>query len=221
MKIWVWAALAVMIVALVGASIWVSKPEEGPRRVEVAGELERVVEKHSLEPKQDAPIKEGKMNLGRVVTLDTNKGTIEFVLFEKDCPKTTRRIADLVSGGKYDGVKFWRVESFVIQTDDAKQQVPPMGCEVLKGLNNVKGTVAMARAQSPDSNTSQFYILKEPQPHLDMSYTVFGRVIRGMDVVLGICPDDVIKRATIRPLTSADNKRFDEILTIQAERETQ
>jgi cyclophilin family peptidyl-prolyl cis-trans isomerase len=71
------------------------------------------------------------------------------------------------------------------------------------------------------SNTSVFYILKEPQFNLDGEYTVFGRLIKGMDVVLNMTNRDYIVSARIRPFTKTDKKAFDEVLRIEAERMTQ
>jgi len=61
----------------------------------------------------------------------------------------------------------------------------------------VRGTVAMARSQSPDSAGSQFYICFAPAPHLDNNYTVFGQVTSGMEVVDGIKPGDKMKSVRI------------------------
>lgn len=158
---------------------------------------------------------------GRVVVLNTTRGKITFVLYEKDCPKTTSRIAKLVIAGAYNGVTFPRVENWVIQTGKAKQQVTPMGIEIAKGLTHAKGTVGMARAANVNTNTSVFYIALEPAYHLDFMYTSFGRVIDGMDVAMKIRTGDVIKTATIRPITDTDKKRFYDVLKVESERRTQ
>jgi peptidyl-prolyl cis-trans isomerase B (cyclophilin B) len=62
---------------------------------------------------------------------------------------------------------------------------------------HIKGSVAMARTQMPNSAGSQFYICFEPQPHLDGQYTVFGQVIEGIDVVDGIKQGDVMTKVSI------------------------
>lgn len=171
-------------------------------------------------------IKKATLNPGRVVQLYTNKGLIEFVLFEKDCPNTTKRIANLVSKGAYNGVKFWRVDKNklgkgeLIQTSDAKVKVQPMGCEFRSSMTHAKGSVGMARGRDTNSNTSQFYILLEPRPALDLEYTNFGRLINGMDAAMKMEVGDVIRKATLRKLTDKDKKRFYEILQIESERRT-
>lgn len=194
-----------LLAALGGVSWFLSTQQNGPRVVKLkqpkdlpGAQASTIVGKSTKQP-------------GRVVVLNTARGTIEFVLYEKDCPKTTARISALVQGGFYNGVTFPRVENWVIQTDLAKKQVPPMGVEITSGLTHVKGTVGMARAQDPNSNTSVFYILLEPAPHLDSGYTNFGRVIRGMDVAAKIRLNDKINTATLRPLTAADKQAIEKL----------
>lgn len=202
--------LVALIAALMGMSYWISSTESKPERIEVG--------KQALPP-STKKLKNATMAPGRVVELHTTKGEIDFVLFEKDCPKTAGRIAKLVQNGAYNGVKFPRVENWLIQTDESKKSVQPMGCEILEGLTHAKGTVGMARADNNyNSNTSIFYILLEPQPGLDMEYTNFGRLINGMDVALKIKKNDSIISARVRPFTSLDKKRFNEVLRIEAER---
>ena len=207
-----WILLIVLIAAMVGSYNWLNQTPTQLHKEEIAqkptAEMLKSQTKATLTP-------------GRVVELQTNKGNIDFVLFEKDCPLTTKRIAGLVAAGKYNGVKFPRVEGWVIQTDKAKADVKPMGIEVKRGLVHAKGAVGMARTSDPNSNTSIFYILLDPQPGLNGQYTVFGRVIRGMDTVIKIKKGDVIRKATIRPLTAKDRKDFMEILKIEAERKTE
>lgn len=180
------------------------------------------------EVKQKAPgTREGwpkaTMKPGRVVCLKTSKGEIDFVLFEKDCPFTTARIAQLVEAGDYNKIAFSRVEKDqLIQVAQPKRNCSGLEREICEGLFNTKGAVAMAQlANAPLSGSSVFYILMEPWRHLDYDYTVFGRLTRGMDVAMKIKRGDVIEKATLRPFTSADKKRLGEVLRIESERNTQ
>ena len=208
MRLWLWRIAIILLVAgFVGAQMWLNKTPD---------ELERV----KLPP--PPTYKKATLTPGRVVELHTSRGEIDFVLFEKDSPKTTKRIADLVQKGCYNGVKFSRVENWIIQTDECKEKVKPMGIEVREGLSHAKGAVGMARLGNDfNSNTSVFYILLDPQSGLDLQYTVFGRLISGMDVAMKMQKNDVIKSAEVRPLTEADKKKFYEMLTIEAERKTE
>lgn len=207
----IWILLLVLVAALIGVNEWVNKTPTKPERVDIVNKDEV----KEFQPK-------AKLKPGSVVSLETSKGVIEYVLLEKDCPKTTKRIAELVKKGAYDGVKFPRVEKdILIQSEEAKIKVKPMKRELLQNLGNSKGAVGMARTNDPDSATSVIYILIEPQPQLDGKYTVFGRVISGMDVVTKIEKGDNIEKATIRRLTPEDEKKFNKVLRIESERRTQ
>jgi cyclophilin family peptidyl-prolyl cis-trans isomerase len=127
--------------------------------------------------------------------ITTNRGVIRFKFYPKDAPNTVTRIIELINKGFYNGLKFHRVvPGFVVQGGDPQGNGTGGSGQKLKAEFNdrkhVEGAVAMARAQSPDSADSQFYIALAPQPHLDRSYTVFGQVIEGMDVVKQLQPDD-------------------------------
>ncbi|MEK7644725.1 MAG: peptidylprolyl isomerase [Patescibacteria group bacterium] len=128
----------------------------------------------------------------KTVTIETNKGTIVFEMFPSDAPKTVENFATLAQKGFYDGVIFHRViDGFMIQGGDPTGTgMGGPGYQFADELNPStpsyklgyqKGMVAMANA-GPNTNGSQFFImLKDTQlPH---SYTIFGRVISGQDVV--------------------------------------
>ena len=131
----------------------------------------------------------------RIATIETNHGTIRFELLEDDAPKTTENFRLLAERGYYDGVIFHRViEGFMIQGGDPTG-TGRGGASAWGGRFNdeidrssalyqgkyTKGTVAMANA-GPNTNGSQFFIMHSDYP-LPPSYTKFGRVIEGQDVV--------------------------------------
>lgn len=143
---------------------------------------------------------------GRWAVIQTNKGVIKFALYEKDAPITTKNFVDLANRKFYDGLKFHRVEpGFVIQGGDPKGDGTGgsgknIKLEVSPKLkHDAAGVVAMARAQHPDSASSQFYITLAPASFLDMKYAVFGRVTEGLDVVKRIQVGDVMKTVRIVP----------------------
>jgi cyclophilin family peptidyl-prolyl cis-trans isomerase len=145
-----------------------------------------------------------KMQNERIAVIETNKGIIKFKLFEENAPITTKNFIDLANKGFYNGLKFHRVETgFVIQGGDPKGngtggsgKIIPL--EVTPKLkHDSAGVVAMARANDPNSASSQFYITLAPQSFLDMNYAVFGKVVEGLDVVKGIKIGDVMKKVTI------------------------
>ena len=103
-------------------------------------------------------------------------------------PNHVARITELVKEGFYDGLKFHRViAGFMAQTGDPQGNGTGGSGKNLKAeFNNerhIKGTLSMARAQSPDSADSQFFICLDDAPHLNGQYTVWGQVIDGMEYV--------------------------------------
>jgi len=135
------------------------------------------------------------------VVLETSKGMIKFKLFTNEAPITTTNFKNLVEAGFYDGLTFHRyVEGFVIQGGDpngdgtggSEEQID---LEIHPKLRHSKaGMVAMARAQDPNSASSQFYITLAKLKDLDDRYAVFGEVTEGLDVVLQLREGDVMEK---------------------------
>ncbi len=134
--------------------------------------------------------------------IETANGKIEIEFYPEDAPKTVARISELVKEGFYDGLTFHRViPGFVAQggcpkgtgTGGSGQKLPAE----FNSRRHVEGTVAMARAQDPNSADSQFYICLGTIPHLDNQYTVFGQVVKGMDVVQRIQQGDKMEKVWI------------------------
>jgi cyclophilin family peptidyl-prolyl cis-trans isomerase len=141
-----------------------------------------------------------------IMILKLKDGDVKIELFPDVAPKHVERIKKLADEGKYDNVVFHRViDGFMAQTGDVKfgnssssdfdLKRAGMGGSDLPDLNSEfndiphdKGTISMARASDPNSANSQFFICFEPAPFLDRNYTVFGKVIEGMDHI------DKIKR---------------------------
>lgn len=137
------------------------------------------------------------------VTIDTPRGEIELELYPEHAPKTVNNFVFLAKEGFYDGVKFHRViANFVIQGGD------PTGTgsggpgyrfedEVKNNpLKHERGVISMANA-GPGTNGSQFFITHSPQPHLNGKHTVFGKVVKGLDVVDAIKQGDAMTRVTV------------------------
>jgi cyclophilin family peptidyl-prolyl cis-trans isomerase len=136
------------------------------------------------------------------VELDTTAGTVKLELYPDAAPKTVDNFLHYVKDGHYNGTQFHRViDGFMIQggayTADFSPRPtrPPVVNEAQTsskaGLHNVPGTIAMARTSNPDSATDQFFInvannkaldFRSPEP-AGIGYTVFGKVVSGMDVV--------------------------------------
>jgi len=120
--------------------------------------------------------------------LDVPKGRVVIELKPDLAPAHVARIKELAREGFYDGLTFHRViDGFMAQTGDPKGDGTGGSGKRLKAeFNKAKhgrGTCSMARAQSPDSADSQFFICFEPAPFLDGKYTVWGQVVSGMEHV--------------------------------------
>ncbi len=133
-----------------------------------------------------------------VAVFETSKGEIQIELYPDKAPKTVANFESYVRSGFYNGTIFHRViKGFMIQgggytADGArKDTMAPIPIESANGLRNTPGMVAMARTADPNSATSQFFINTADNPGLDYApgndgYTVFGKVVSGMDAVRAI-----------------------------------
>ena len=138
--------------------------------------------------------------------LKLKDGDVKIELFEDVAPNHVKRIKELADSGQYNDVVFHRViDGFMAQTGDVKfgnsssndfnlsragmggSDLPDLKQE-FSSLPHDRGTLSMARSSDPDSANSQFFICFKPAPFLDRQYTVFGKVLEGMEYV------DMIKR---------------------------
>jgi peptidyl-prolyl cis-trans isomerase B (cyclophilin B) len=136
-----------------------------------------------------------------VITLE-NGHEIRLEFFPEDAPKTVDNFVTLAKKGFYNGLTFHRVvPDFVVQGGDPKGNgTGGPGYTIPAEFNkqkHLRGSVAMARSQHPDSAGSQFYFTYGPTPHLDGNYTVFGRVTSGMEHVDRIKVGDRMKTVAI------------------------
>ena len=141
-----------------------------------------------------------------IMILKLKTGDVKIELFSDVAPKHVERIKKLANDGLYDNVVFHRViDGFMAQTGDVKfgnsstkdfdlrragmggSDLPDLPAE-FNDLPHEKGTLSMARSSDPNSANSQFFICFQPAPFLDRNYTVFGKVIEGLEHV------DKIKR---------------------------
>jgi peptidyl-prolyl cis-trans isomerase B (cyclophilin B) len=150
---------------------------------------------------KEAPKGGKKVKQTAVITMEKG-GEINIEFFPEDAPKTVENFVTLAKKGFYDGVTFHRVEpNFVVQGGDPKGNgTGGPGYTIKDEFNkqkHVRGVVAMARTQAPNSAGSQFYITLAPAHFLDNQYTVFGRVTSGMEIVDKIKVGDKMKSVKI------------------------
>ena len=136
-------------------------------------------------------------------TFDTSRGPIKIELYPDKAPLTVANFVNLAKRGFYDGLSFHRViPGFVAQggcpngngTGGPGYTIP---CETAGNpKKHVRGSLSMAH-RGPNTGGSQFFVVYEPQPHLDGLHTVFGQVIDGMDLVDDIVPGDRMNKVTV------------------------
>ena len=169
-----------------------------------------------------------------MITLKTSLGDIKIELDFENAPVTAKNFQQYVEEGHYNGTIFHRViKGFMIQgggfgLDNMKKQTrSPVKNESNNGLNNDTGTIAMARTNNVDSAMSQFYINVNNNKSLNASfgklgYAVFGKVTKGMDIVMKIAEvetkpaaalgnDAPIVQVVINSITLVDQKKTDAI----------
>jgi peptidyl-prolyl cis-trans isomerase B (cyclophilin B) len=164
----------------------------------LGGSLDRVSAQQPTPPAAKGAKKVKEM---AVITMEKG-GEIRIEFFRQDAPKTVENFVTLARKGFYDGLTFHRVEpNFVVQGGDPKGNgTGGPGYTIKDEFNkqpHVRGAVAMARTQAPNSAGSQFYITLAPAHFLDGQYTVFGHVTSGMEVVDKIKVGDKMKSVKI------------------------
>jgi cyclophilin family peptidyl-prolyl cis-trans isomerase len=144
----------------------------------------------------------------------TSKGTMEIELYPKAAPKTVAHLTELAGKNFWDGIKVHRLDSEVVQMGDPESRDADVSDFDLKGIGthgsgstvplevadklpNLQYTLGLARAQDPNSGESQFYINLVDNPAFDYDYCVFGRIVKGTDIVAKIAKGDVIKHLQI------------------------
>ena len=162
-----------------------------------------------------APREQTSPGAGPVIVLETAKGTIEFETYPEEAPKTVAQIVGLVKKNFYNGLRFHRAEASLgaVQIGDPQSRNmlyreywgrngsgSPIGAaEITKKRRHVRGSVAMAYpgtdARAADS---QFFIDTKAHPEWDGKYVVFGKVIKGIEVVDKIQVTDVLKKAYVK-----------------------
>ena len=133
--------------------------------------------------------------------MELKNGVVELELYSDIAPNHVERFKDLAKKGLYDGVVFHRViEGFMAQTGDVKfgnsnskdfnlslagtggSDLPDLKSE-FSDIPHERGILSAARSSDPNSANSQFFICFQPAPHLDRQYTVFGKVVKGMEFI--------------------------------------
>lgn len=196
--------LVVALAGLVGVSMFLQRaehPEDNQAKQET--------KKEAPKPK---PVEDV------VVTVQTSRGTFKFMTFGKDMPITCTNFMKLANRGFYTGLKFHRVEDWVVQGGDPKgdgtggsDETIPLETAPNLGFDH-NYTVGMARANDPNSASSQFFVIKKPSSFLNTQYAAFGQVFEGTNVIDKIKKGDVMKSVKVSKPTSAELNAFNKYL---------
>ncbi len=200
-------AFIALVFLLIGAGCF-SKQITAPIAEETLPYAEEPIQPVTTEPTMTEPTQTEEI-ARKHIRIETDKGVIVFELFEDTAPKATSNFVKLASENYFDGLRFHRrVEGFVIQGGDpytreeAKRPLWGTGGpgyefedELTDSYSYDKGIVAMAN-HGPNTNGSQFFIMLKDYP-LPKAYTIFGRVVEGIEVVDALAQDDVMKKVSV------------------------
>jgi cyclophilin family peptidyl-prolyl cis-trans isomerase len=216
-KTTLYVGIGFIILAIIGVIIAIKKPPVVDTQIQSENQIESIIQPidqtgnnvlpNSNEPASSAEIKK----IMHTATITTNLGSMTIQLSPETAPKTVANFEKLANEGFYNGVRFHRViKDFMIQAGDpnskdtSKKSIWGTGGpgykfddELTSKETYPQGTLAMANA-GPNTNGSQFFIVTANPAPLPPSYTVFGKVIKGMDVALKI--ENVKTETADRPI---------------------
>ena len=190
MRVW-----PVALTLLIGATALAQPPKPDPkaaRKPEPPKKSEKTQKPRDPNAKQTRP----------VVTITTDKGSVQIELFPEDAPRNVANLLSLIRSGFYDGLTFHRIEDWVAQGGDPRGDgTGGPGYTVDNDLNHalkhVRGAVGMANS-GRDTAGSQFYVLKKDAASLDNgAYTLVGMVLTGLETVDRLAPGDKMTRVSV------------------------
>lgn len=157
-------------------------------------------------------ILDATLQMGKVCIVDTDKGSFEIVLMQRDIPNTTKMFLKTNSKKAYNDLAFDEVKDWMIKTDLPKIDFEPIETEMAYGLSAYRGAVCMSKGNKSFKTVPSFFVIKECSPSVGEAFATFGYVVKGMDVVDKITENDKIKSIKYRKATSDDEKALIEII---------
>ncbi len=191
----------VIVLVVIGVIVGINKMMQSNEHVSIHHEEEEGHD-HGGGPK----ILDATLQMGKVCVINTEKGSFDIVLLQRDIRNSTSIFLNLAKSGKYDDVKFNKVNNWMILSDFPKKEIAPFEQEQAYGLLACRGAVCLARGNKSHEMVPCFAVLKETSPSVGEQFTIFGYVVKGMDVVDKITEDDVIKDITTRKATEEDEE---------------
>jgi len=146
-----------------------------------------------------------------VAVIETNKGTFEIAILKKDIPEMSKRFMSLVKKDGYKDSSFVNVNPWMVQIGELSTKLEYLHEEKAYGLDAYRGAVGMARLQKKGTATSSFFVVKEISPSVAEEYTLFGYVVKGMDVIDQIEPEDKIISTSLRKSDKDDETAIVEV----------
>lgn len=215
---WILGVVALIIIGVLWFMFDARNIGLTPNKIETAATTTPASTGTEQVPSAPSSNSQSAKNLMHTVTIETNLGKIVLETYDADAPNTVKNFISLIDKGFYNGVIFHRViKDFMIQGGDPTgtgtggpgyafaDELDPNTASYKTGY--VRGTLAMANA-GPDTNGSQFFIMHKDTP-LPHSYTIFGRVVSGMEIVDKIAA--VSTDANKKPLTPVTMVKVTEI----------
>ncbi len=197
----------VVFVAVLGGIIWLTNGDTGTTAVDSLDSYAQVQNSQPSDNQNTMTQEEATKKIVKV-TIKTQKGNIVLDLYPDAAPKTVDNFVTKAKAGYFNGLKFHRVEDWVIQggdplsRDESKKQLWGTGGGDISTELNAKpfivGALGVARGRDISiSNDSQFFIVKKDAQFLNNQYTLFGQVVSGMEAVNQIAIGDVIEKISV------------------------
>ncbi|MBP5274436.1 MAG: peptidylprolyl isomerase [Abditibacteriota bacterium] len=139
-----------------------------------------------------------------VIVLETTGGNIEIAVLRKDIPNASKRMLALAKKDQFKDIPVVTASDWLVQFDELPAELEPLHYETANNLLSGNYAVGLAHRKSPDSGTSSVFIIREPSFSVLDSYTIFGYVVKGQDVVDGLTGEDSIIKSSVRGKTAED-----------------
>lgn len=162
-------------------------------------------------------ILDATLQMGKVCIVETEKGSFDIVLLQKDIRNATGMFLKTAKKKGYNDLAFSEVKDWMIKSDLPKIDFEPIENEQAYGLSTCRGAVCLSKGNKSFKNVPSFFVIKECSPSVGEGFTVFGYVVKGMDVVDKIKENDKIKSISYRKATKDDEKALIDTIKIGQE----
>ncbi|MBR4748059.1 MAG: peptidylprolyl isomerase [Abditibacteriota bacterium] len=187
------------VVAVFNSVINTSKEEEHPAETGHS---------HDSGPK----VLDATLIFNKVMVLETTSGNVEIAILKKDIPKASSRMLYLAKKDLFKDTRVIKANDWHVQFAEVSEDMNPLPLEQANNLLSCNYAVGLAHKKSVDSGTTSIFIIREPSFSVINSYTIFGYVVKGQDVVKDLTEDDSIVASSVRAKTPEDDKALVDIM---------